>query len=196
MKQLPKRINHRLNRQPDELLEVVRHQYQDELGSNVHAAFPVNLRQSLQLTLMRFGALGGIAWVITFLALDKELALVAGIVTAFTSLVLTNEKTPGIVAVTDQDFALIKLDKKATFISGKVIERIDVVSNRLTEPRPMKGSGVDCHVLPFTQEGHLSWYYAFLTDHGGRYLTLIEELRLFQKEAAMETAAMETAATG
>ena len=190
MTQLPDRLNNHLRREPADLLEVVRHNYQTELDSAVHATFPVVLRQSLATIILRTVKLAGVAMASTLIAYlvtgEDSVSVLAGIITSIVGVVLTgSEVALGIVAVTDHDFALIELDKKASFESGKIIESITIVSNPLPQPRATR-HGMDGEALPFKKDDDRGWHYAGLTDKGTTYMTLLEELKEFQHAAEIE----------
>ncbi|MDB4766823.1 hypothetical protein OAG71_03960 [bacterium] len=180
-------MNNQLYREPAELLEVVRQNYKSEFKSGVHAAFPVVLRQSLETLLLRYVKLAGIVLVVVFLAFlvtgSKPISVLAGIVASIVSVILTGSKiTAGIVAVTDVEFALIELGNKASFGSGKIIEKIDIVSNPLPKPRSYKGN-MDSDALPFKEDNDRGWYYAGFNDRGTGYMTLLGKLRAFQNSS-------------
>ena len=184
-------MNNQLRREPAELLEVVRHNYKTQLDSDVHAAFPVVLRQSLETLFFRFAKLACFALVVVFIVFfvtgSNSIAVKAGIAASIIAVIFTgSEITLGVVAVTNNEFVLFELDQKARFRSGEIIERINIISNPLPEPRAHKG-GMLGDSLPFKKNGDRGWYYAGLTDCGTGYIALLEELRLFQNTAATET---------
>lgn len=191
MKKLPMRLTNRLRREPSELLEVVKHNYQATVGKNIYAVFPVALSQPLATVLIRLGAIGSFAIVATLAAIfftgSSSVGAMAGFIAAMIGVILTgSEITFGVVAVTDDKFVLIELNK-TSFDGGKVIEQIDIQSNLLPEMKTYKGGGtMHSNALAFKMDEDRTWRYAALDDHGTGYGTLLEELRTFQQSVTAE----------